>query len=956
MLLDYIANPPISNSLQGAYFVAAFLPGCILGGASLVFKDLVEGLGCLLGGFCFGMWVMTLKSGGIADSTGARAGVICGLAGAAFSLSFSHHTREPGLIACLSFAGATVIILGIDMFTRAGLTYFWLYIWNLNDELFPLGTHTYPMTRGIKVEIAAIVIIAVCGAMSQMRLWRIIKEKRAKRAEQRQRDEEERAVLDEERNREFTKQHNMDRKQWEREFGEGSANGSVSAFSQSQVDSGMHDSTWQSNSPSLKKLSLSIRDLNQDSIELGEYGPISRRSSQATGSTRRHSKDKPTVMTSSEPLPTEGHRAKQSNPEALKALEKISERPDKTEGASDGESLISGPPGPVVTPLPFKVPTEEEFQEVKEEDEDDVKSLATAGESVAVDEILHAGSKDKGPLAGRKLKRASGPTTGFEIPHVDDARSSVAATLDGVSSYDGSLSAFSRSGTPLPGADAEKPDAGGQYTLHQRNQSAGDLVEKALTQAVNDNADVVDTNRRHSMQLPGDLPASTLGSLANLPKENKVERGPELPAIVATRARSNSDGSASKEVSKPTGLIKEALPEGQSQAVGLYRTNEWAKHQALAETPEYDALAPPSEPGVAVEYGREAAAPVNVAALQQTAWAAGQPKVRKSSSKTPRPEKPEVTRSSSSQSLSRTKSGPAMPVYSSFNSYSSPKRSSSNPNSSSSTPLPPAIRSSSGNLLTQTVPEEESVKPTSSVVRPGSSQQGLRSSAMQSKDNLIKLREDKLKGRVSTMSFAVAGESTSTVNTTGLNSGQASDRAVTPSATQSKAKLTTDEDDVPLAQRRATLKEKRNSGQNTPQHYQLNRSLSNTVPNTSPYSTTISTNNITIDSHQPQRGSTVTPATRESRLASWRASMMQQTSPSQPTFAAPNMKIEANRQQMLESQRKQGEEKARKEMDQRMKQSVMDQKMRSGDIAELHKKKMRQMQRQASQKPGESSQ
>ena len=45
------------------------------------------------------MWVMCLKSGGISDSMGARIGVICGLAGAAFSLSFSHHTREPGLIA-----------------------------------------------------------------------------------------------------------------------------------------------------------------------------------------------------------------------------------------------------------------------------------------------------------------------------------------------------------------------------------------------------------------------------------------------------------------------------------------------------------------------------------------------------------------------------------------------------------------------------------------------------------------------------------------------------------------------------------------------------------------------------------------------------------------------------------------------------------------------------------------
>lgn len=119
----------MSNAVQGAYLIAALLPGCILGGLAIIFKDIVEGLGCLLGGFCLGMWFMTLKDNGLIESQGGRIGLICGMAGAALFLSFSHHTRHYGLLACISFGGATVIVLGIDCFSKAGLKEFWLYVW-----------------------------------------------------------------------------------------------------------------------------------------------------------------------------------------------------------------------------------------------------------------------------------------------------------------------------------------------------------------------------------------------------------------------------------------------------------------------------------------------------------------------------------------------------------------------------------------------------------------------------------------------------------------------------------------------------------------------------------------------------------------------------------------------------------------------------------------------------------
>ncbi|OIW33871.1 hypothetical protein CONLIGDRAFT_559635, partial [Coniochaeta ligniaria NRRL 30616] len=154
ILILYVMTPPISNSIQGAYLVAIVCTGLVLGGAALVFKEITECLGSILGGFCLSMWLLTLGSGGLVHQTGAKVGFILAFTLAAFATYFSRWTRHYALMACISFAGATAAVLGIDCFSQAGLKEFWAYIWALNDHLFPLGVETYPLTRGIKVELA----------------------------------------------------------------------------------------------------------------------------------------------------------------------------------------------------------------------------------------------------------------------------------------------------------------------------------------------------------------------------------------------------------------------------------------------------------------------------------------------------------------------------------------------------------------------------------------------------------------------------------------------------------------------------------------------------------------------------------------------------------------------------------------------------------------------------------
>ena len=219
--------------MQGAYLAAILLPGLLLGAGSLFFKDLTEGLGCVLGGFCISMWLLVLRPGGLIASTAAKSIFIGAFCLAALAVYISRHTRFYGMICSTSFSGATVIILGLDCFSRAGLKEFWIYIWGksssetekiclltrysiaLNGNIFPLLTITYPITRGMRVEIACVILISVFGIMSQLRIWKIVQARRqgktAEMAEAKQRQDQ----LEEDIGRRLEEGNDQDRAEWE---------------------------------------------------------------------------------------------------------------------------------------------------------------------------------------------------------------------------------------------------------------------------------------------------------------------------------------------------------------------------------------------------------------------------------------------------------------------------------------------------------------------------------------------------------------------------------------------------------------------------------------------------------------------------------------------------------------------------------------------------------------------
>lgn len=218
VLILYVADLPVSDAVQGAYVVAAGCTGLIVGGLAIIFQDLAEGLACLLAGFCFSMWLLTLRSGSLIQHSGGKTAFIILLSLAAFCSYFTRWTRTYGLIAAISFSGATATTLGIDCFARAGLKEFWAYIWDLNDDIFPYGTVTYPLTRGIQAEIAAIMILFAGGIVSQLKLWRLVRHRRESQLAGHERDLE---AEDEKTARQLEEARARDLREWEHKYGDG---------------------------------------------------------------------------------------------------------------------------------------------------------------------------------------------------------------------------------------------------------------------------------------------------------------------------------------------------------------------------------------------------------------------------------------------------------------------------------------------------------------------------------------------------------------------------------------------------------------------------------------------------------------------------------------------------------------------------------------------------------------
>lgn len=660
VLIIYVMNPPISDGVQGAYVVAATGTGMLLGGAALVFKEVTECLACMLGGFCLAMWLLTLKEGGLLGSGGASVTIfIAVFAAAGFAGYFSRWTRAHFMITCISLSGATAVVIGIDCFSRAGLKEYWAWIWDINDNLFPLGADTYPLTRGIRVEQAVTIIIAMIGLVSQNKLWLVVKAHRARKEEERLRVEAENQEHEANVGRDVERATASERKQWEAVYGGKSPMGVHES-----EDSGVGDFYKERkarNSGTTTTATATRRSTidEREEIEMAEI-PIA---------------EEERVSDAVMELPGD---APEPPPKPKTAAEKVLDRnadgmvtvrvavDDDTAGSpaaereeeekvwlicDDGEARLvpkasaefrakASTPTPNLVSLPFRVPAE--AVEAGAGGDDDQSSIAAnadhdgdlletrsnASRRSSLANRLSVGSADlfrrlSQRSLGRKMDTAArGKSESREdlTPPVKEDNESIAATLN---ESDG----FSvRAVTPTderPFSKEIKAELGDEQAQEKATRKRPTSEATVSTDILNSPA--TDANTTKSPDATKFKPSLDSMITSEKASAKQVEESSPTEDESVSKAGKSI---ASEADSGPQSLTKDRLPRGLSKIALSYRTNEWAKHLSNAEMPSPAELRIPHEPEAElaeVKEVEEKAAPVNVDELKKTALDATPP-------------------------------------------------------------------------------------------------------------------------------------------------------------------------------------------------------------------------------------------------------------------------------------------------------------------------------------------
>ena len=929
LLIMYVMTVPVSDGIQGAYLVAVTITGVILGVGASIFKEVTEGLGCILGGFSLSMWILTLIPGGLIPQEAPKAAFIAVMSIGPFGLFFINRARDYALIGLISFGGATATVIGIDCFSRVGLKEFWAFIWNLNEDLFPTGATTYPITKGMRVEAGAIIFLFLIGIVSQLKLWRVIQGRRAQKAADEAEDarnlqEEEEAV-----GREVEERTARDRRAWER------AHGSIGS------DADMEESTTPN---------------SQDSGDLVEK----RMRVMSAVSTRPHSFTESTVNVMGTP-----------SPGVLKAEAPGSEPALMTPGTGDGTSIM-------VRVVPDKFPRapdrgaslDPEEQAWAHNQNHGVRDSSPPPQVVPLPFQFNENEEGDGEADCRTV----GARSSIAGTYADDdeqpqsKRSSLAKRLS-YGSTNLLRSVSQRTDRSMAGAGKESQERlVGTRVVAGKDEDRGSLAATADMQSLDDGRSTVRDAGRKSMEITADLVGDkeedhaqevgqTMGS--DQPDDNQASSVPKPAESVAPSEVQSGKGSKTRSVgvagpldaessgskrdnssSSPTSsrvpLTRDSLPRPLSRMALKYRTNEWVKHSTTADAPEPGEISIADEPESEEEVSEigEQPAPVNVDQLQQTATTG-----------TPAPATtPEPFRFSTAISSPNVRSV----SHGDF-------RASMIGNEHTSRALG---RSSSGFFQVGAIPEEPNRVP--SVAPVDDDRSSSRNSASAS---------PYLQNRASSSSPAngIPYSSTNTLlgqrdtyirnkplgTHTPLNTGTPVDYSLgfhhtpsespigygTPGRSRSRSP-DEDDDDMPLSQRRKLIR------QSSALSFQLAPSVDAEIG---------------FNSHQPQRKSTAPlPAVREVQLANFRQSVQTDLRAGTPVLASTGREssligrgldvqrgIELQRSAMMRNKEAEAQAREAERWEREKRQSAFEARLRSGELMDAHREAMKRLQGQA---------
>lgn len=774
-----------------------------------------------------------------------------------------------------------------------------------------------------------------------MKVWKVIKERRDKKLSAQLEEERRRDQADEDLGRCLEEGTGRERMAWEAVYGDRDR-------SKQEADSAMETDTC----ASTRKGSLSavgireVRHSGVESIEMSNLAAVTS-SSQKRSPDGTHGSEYPqvTVRVGAEDGVQEGSTGgmtrigEKANPDpripvGISIVEPNGSSPeiissaDPVVSASDPGTLrpkrASYSKGPEIVPLPFRVP------DADTEAGDDTSSIATFAASdqipVQISHRLPSGERFGNPSVHLQRRSRNISEEALLVPHIDDdGASSVAATIDGVSTDEDFVEEnSSKSAKSLKSAknsleNLSQP-AGANLDSSWKGFDGHDELNARLTL---DGGALGEAPRDpKSRESPGDelhIEENGAGKLKG--NSNSSDAGHES----ATR-KSMSSG-ASETRGQPAGL-HENLLSSTSKVVMAYRTNEWAKHLEAAESPELDDLTTGNGlAGLEATAKMEPVAPVNVKDLQQTALTA----------------EPAAILSDQQYNVGRSLSSTSKDSLINHQNTPGPRPRHHRPS------VPNAKRSSSQLSLQNPPTRKES--PNSSQLRLSLSQtsltanRGYRSSSTPITNS--PLVESPIaegveasflsRGTPSPMNLMSKRDSMIRNKPSSTSLNRFTPSPIPPMASSSKEHLpasdlaTLEEDNIPLSQRKSLLLLQQQQQQLQQQLQQQSQQPQQQQLHSS------SRTSLLLPQTQPNPSAA---NVRASTLSAWRSSLRADL----PAQQAAHEKLESHRTEMINEKRRTSNTQQWAQLEAGKRESEIDRSMRRGELLDLHREAMRKMQ------------
>lgn len=173
------------------FVLSSFVAGVAGGGFTIFFWKTTKYFIGAWGGFAFGLWVQSLRDGGLIRPIGVRWVMFITFSVIGFVMCTIPKIHHQVILVATAVVGASTVILGVDCFSTAGLKEF--YVWNLGfQQLFPKYIDhniQFPVTQTMQIEIGLIGAISLMGIAVQLRILHVLQRKlREIKEEQRRRE------------------------------------------------------------------------------------------------------------------------------------------------------------------------------------------------------------------------------------------------------------------------------------------------------------------------------------------------------------------------------------------------------------------------------------------------------------------------------------------------------------------------------------------------------------------------------------------------------------------------------------------------------------------------------------------------------------------------------------------------------------------------------------------------